>query len=225
MNGADQNRFVFQMSRILSIARLMEARCQGLFIGLIAAQRLGREEAAKKEKARKERKEMRLELTAAQAAIAKAAATLATVRQQYSEQLQEQQQEGHDEKVALQCLLEDERLTTRELRRGLKKAEATIAYLNTRLLAIESGSRDKDAVRNDLQLKLTAAAAAEATSATKWEENGNSCAMRSSEPGKNATTPWRRSAMLRPRRRSISGGGPDWPGSPRTATVADRWRT
>ena len=34
---------------------------------------------------------------------------------------------------------------------------------------IESGSRDKDAVRNDLQLKLTAAAAAEATSATKWD--------------------------------------------------------
>ena len=91
------------------------------------------------------------------------------MRQQYSEQLQEQQQEGHDEKVALQCLLEDERLTTRELRQGLKKAEATIAYLNTRLLAIESGSRDKDTVRNDLQLKLTAAAAAEATSATKWE--------------------------------------------------------
>ncbi len=66
-------------------------------------------------------------------------------------------------------LLEDERLTTRDLRQGLKKAEATIAYCNTRLSAIESGSRDKDAVRSDLQLKLTAAAAAEATSAAKWE--------------------------------------------------------
>ena len=87
----------------------------------------------------------------------KAASTLASVRQQYSE------------KIALGCLLEDERITTRELRQDLKKAEATIAYLNTRLLAIESGSRDKDAVRNELQLKLTAAAAMEATSATKWE--------------------------------------------------------
>ena len=69
MNGGDQNRFVFQMDRVLSIARLMEARCQGLFTGLIAAQRHGREEAAKKKKKyRKEREEMRLELTAAQCA-------------------------------------------------------------------------------------------------------------------------------------------------------------
>ncbi len=139
---------------------------------------------------------MRLELTAAQADIAKAASTLASVRQQYSEQ----QQELHDEKIALGCLLEHERITTRELRQSLKKAEAS------KLSAIESGSRDKDAVHNDLQLKLTAAAAAEATSATK---NGNSCAMRSTEPGKNATTPWRLSAMLRLRRRSTSGGDPD----------------
>ena len=73
MNGGDQNRFMFQMSRVLSIARLMEARCQGLFTGLIAAQRQGREEVAKKKKARKEREEMRLELTAAQTDIAKAA--------------------------------------------------------------------------------------------------------------------------------------------------------
>ena len=49
---------------------------QGLFTGLIAAQRRGREEVAKKDKARKERKEMRLELTAAQAAIAKADSSL-----------------------------------------------------------------------------------------------------------------------------------------------------
>ena len=90
-------------------------------------------------------------------------------RRQHSEQQQELQQEGRDEKIALQNLLEDERLTTRDLRQGLKKAESTIAYCNTRLSAIESGSKDKDAVRNDLQLKLTAAAAAEAISATKWE--------------------------------------------------------
>ena len=153
------------MSRVLSIARLLEARCQGLFTGLIAAQRKGREEIAKKKKYHKEREEMRLELTAAQADIAKVTSTLESVRQQYGEQ----QQELYDEKIALGCLLEDERITTRELRQNLKKAEATIAYLNTRLSAIESGSRGKDAVRNDLQLKLTAAAAAEATSATKWE--------------------------------------------------------
>ena len=75
----------------------------------------------------------------------------------------------YDDKIALGRLIEDERIMTRELRQNLTKAEATIAYLNTRLSAIESGSRDKDAVRNDLQLKLAAAAATEATSATKWE--------------------------------------------------------
>ena len=93
MNGGDQNRFVFQMSRVLSIARLMEARCQGLFTGHIAAQRNGREEIVKRKKYRREREEMRLELTAAQADIAKAASTLASVRQQYGEQ----QQELHDD--------------------------------------------------------------------------------------------------------------------------------
>ena len=140
----------------------MESRCQGLFTGLIAAQRNGLEEVAKRKKYRKEREETRLELTAAQADIAKAASTLASVRQQYGEQ----QQELHDDKIALGVLLDEERSATRELRQNLKKAEASIAYLNT---IIESGSRDKDAVRNDLQLKLTAAAAAEATSATKWD--------------------------------------------------------
>ena len=169
MNGSDQNRFVFQMSRVLSIARLMERRCQGLFIGLIAAQRRGRDEAAKKDKARKERREIRLELTAAQAAIAKADSSLASVRRQHSEEQHELQQEGRDEKIALQNLLQDERLTTRDLRQSLKKAEATIAYGNTRLSAIESGSKDKDAARNDLQSKLAAAVAAETTAATKWE--------------------------------------------------------
>ena len=88
---------------------------------------------------------MKLELTAAQADIAKAASTLASVRQQYGEQ----QQELHDEKIALGVLLDEERTTTRELRQTPKKAEASIAYLNTKLSAIESGFRDKDAVRND----------------------------------------------------------------------------
>ena len=51
----------------------------------------------------------------------------------------------------------------------MKKAEISIAYLNTKLSALESGARDKDAVRNDLQMKLTEAAAAEATSMSKWD--------------------------------------------------------
>ena len=95
----ERRRFVFQMSRVLSIARLMERRCQGLFTGLIAAQRHGREEVAKRKKYRKEREEMRLELTAAQADIAKVASTLASVRQPYGEQ----QQEMHDECCSLYC--------------------------------------------------------------------------------------------------------------------------
>ena len=86
-----------------------------------------------------------MELTAAQADIAKAASTLAFVRQQYGEQ----QQELHDDKIALGVLLDEERTTTRELRQNLKEAEASIAYLNTRLSAIESGSRDKDTVRGN----------------------------------------------------------------------------
>jgi hypothetical protein len=51
----------------------------------------------------------------------------------------------------------------------LKKAEISIAYLNTKLSALESGARDKVAVHNDLQMKLTAAAATEATAMTKWD--------------------------------------------------------
>ena len=47
MSIEDQDRYKFQMSRVLSITRLLETRCQGLFTGLI-------EEIAKKKKARKE---------------------------------------------------------------------------------------------------------------------------------------------------------------------------
>ena len=85
MSIGDQDRFKFQMSRVLSIARLVEVRCLGLFSGLIEAQRNGREEGAKKKKARREREDMRSELTTAQADIEKAASTLASVRQQYCE--------------------------------------------------------------------------------------------------------------------------------------------
>ena len=166
MNGGDQNRFVFQMTRVLSITRLLEVRCQGLFSGLIDAQRIGKEETAKKKKARKEREEMRLELTAAQADIAKAASTLASVRQQYFEQ----QEELHDDKIALGVVLDVERSAAYDLRQNLKKAQISIAYLNTTLSALESGARDKVAVHNDLQMKLTAAAAAEATAMTKWDK-------------------------------------------------------
>jgi hypothetical protein len=37
------------------------------------------------------------------------------------------------------------------------------------LSALESEARDKDAIHNDLQMKLAAAAAAEATSMMKWD--------------------------------------------------------
>jgi hypothetical protein len=39
MSVEDQDRFKFQMSRALSVSRLLEARCQDLFIGLVDAQR------------------------------------------------------------------------------------------------------------------------------------------------------------------------------------------
>ena len=146
------------------------SRCPGSYQSLDCWKRDARDSSldsslhSAKKKYRKEREEMRLELIAAQAGIAKAASTLESVRQQYGEQ----QQELHDDKItALGVLLGEERTATRELRQNLKKAEASIAYLNTKLSVIESGSRDKDAVRNDLQLKLTAVAAAEATSAMK----------------------------------------------------------
>ena len=108
---------------------------------------------------------MRLELTVAQADIAKAASTLASVRQQYFEQ----QDELHNDKIALGVLLDEERSANYDLRQKLKKAEASIAYLNTKLSALESGARDKIAVHNDLQMKLSAAAATEATAMTKWD--------------------------------------------------------
>ena len=63
MSIEDQDRFKFQMSRVLSITRLLEVRCRGLFTGLIDAQRNGREEIAKKKKARREREEMKSELS------------------------------------------------------------------------------------------------------------------------------------------------------------------
>ena len=151
----DQDRFKFQMSRVLSITRLLEMRCNG------------REEIAKKKKkkARKEREDMRVELAEAKSYFTKAAFTLASVRQQYFEQ----QEELHDDKIALGVLLDEERSAAYDLRQNLKKAEASNAYLNTKLSALESGARDKDAVHNNMQMKLTADAAAEATSMSKWD--------------------------------------------------------
>ena len=106
MSIEDQDRFKFQMTRVLSITRLLETRCQGLFIGLIDAQRNGRKEIAKKKKkARKKREEMRLELAEAKSDLAKAASSLASVRQEYFEQ----QEELNDDKIALGVLLDEER--------------------------------------------------------------------------------------------------------------------
>ena len=218
MNIGDQTA---SCSRCPGSYRLLEVRCQELFSGLIDAQRNGREEGAQKKKARREREEMRLELTAAQADIAKAASTLASVRQQYFEQ----HEELHDDKIALGVLLDDERSANYDLRQNLKKAEAAVAYLNTKLAALESGARDKIAVRNDLQMKLTAAATAEATSMSKWDAERQQLRARSVSPSKSATKPLRPSAVLRRRRTSISCGGPKEPGSPGTAIQADGRRT
>ena len=53
MSIEDQDRYKFQLSRVLSITRLLETRCQGLFTGLIDAQHSSREKIAKKKKARR----------------------------------------------------------------------------------------------------------------------------------------------------------------------------
>ena len=139
MSIEDQDRFKFQMSRVLSVSRLLEARCQGLFTGLIDAQRCARDEAAKKKKARKEKEEMKTEV--------------------------EQQQESQEEKTALKVMFDDEQVMAAGLRHDLKRAEASIAHLNTRLTDLNS---DKDASLNNLQIKLAAAAVTEATSMVKW---------------------------------------------------------
>lgn len=39
MSIEDQDCFKFQMTRVLSVSRLLEVRCQGLFTGLIDTQR------------------------------------------------------------------------------------------------------------------------------------------------------------------------------------------
>ena len=109
-------------------------------------------------KARKEREGMKL-------ALERATSTLASVRQQYFEQ----QEELQEDKIALNVLVDEGQSTAAGLRHDLKKAEASTAYLNTQLSALDSGSRDKDAASNDLQMKLATATATEATSMTKWD--------------------------------------------------------
>ena len=99
-----------------------------------------------------------------EADIEKTASTLASMRQQYCEQIEELE----NDKIALGVLL-DEGRSAYDLRQNLRKTEANIAYLITKLSALESGARDKVVVHNDLQMKLTAAAVAEATSMTKWD--------------------------------------------------------
>ena len=98
-------------------------------------------------------------------ALERATSTLASVRQQYFEQ----QEELQEEKIALNVLVDEGQSTAADLRHDLKKAEASTAYLNTQLSALDSGSRDKDAASNDLQMKLATATATEATSMTKWD--------------------------------------------------------
>ena len=101
-----------------------------------------------------------MELAEAKSDLAKAASTLASVRQQYFEQ----QEELNDDKIALRVLLDEERSAAYDLRHNMKKDKASIAYLNTKLSVLESGARDKEAVRNDLQMKLAAAG-----NMSKWD--------------------------------------------------------
>jgi hypothetical protein len=88
MSIEDQDRYKFQMSRVLSITRLLETRYQGLFTGLIDAQKKEEGHAKKSQirRARKKREEMRSELAEAKSDLEKAVSTLTSVRQQYFEQ-------------------------------------------------------------------------------------------------------------------------------------------
>ena len=74
-----------------------------------------------------------------------------------------------NDKIALGVLLDEGRPAAYDLQQNLRKNEVNIAYLNTKLSALESGTRDKAKVHNSLQMKLTATAAAEATSMMKWD--------------------------------------------------------
>ena len=74
----------------------------------------------------------------------------------------EQLEELQDDKTALRVMFEDEQVAAAGLRHGLKRTEATIAQLSTRLTTLNSGAKD-------LQVKLAAAAATEATSMVKWD--------------------------------------------------------
>ena len=56
------------------------------------------------------------------------------MRQQYCEQIEELE----NDKIALGVLLDEERSVAYDLRQNLSKAEANIAYLNTKLSTLES---------------------------------------------------------------------------------------
>ena len=101
---------------------------------------------------------MKTEVNAAKAALQSATTTLDSVRLQYDEQLEELQ----DDKTALRVMFEDDKVVAAGLRHDLKRTEATIAQLNTRLTTLNSGSKD-------LQVNMAAAAATEATSMVKWD--------------------------------------------------------
>ena len=149
---------------------------------------------------------MRSELAEAKLDLEKAASTLASVRQQYFEQ----QEELNEDKIALGVLVDEGRTATSELRHELKKAEAFIAYLNTKLSALESGARGKDAVLNDLQMKRRQGNLDEEVG----RPSRNSFVMRSPEPSarsvapsRTATKPLRPSVGLRRRMTSTRWNG------------------
>ena len=77
---------------------------------------------------------MKTEVNAAKAALQSATTTLDSVPLQYDEQLEELQ----DDKTALRVMFEDDKVVAAGLRHDLKRTEATIAQLNTRLTTSNS---------------------------------------------------------------------------------------
>jgi peptidoglycan hydrolase CwlO-like protein len=83
---------------------------------------------------KQQRRRMKTEVNAAKAALQSATTTLDSVPLQYDEQLEELQ----DDKTALRVMFEDDKVVAAGLRHDLKRTEATIAQLNTRLTTSNS---------------------------------------------------------------------------------------
>ena len=164
MSKQDQDLHKFHMARVLSISRLLESRCQSLFDGLIEAQRLAREEAAKKKAARAAKAEMDSLLAEAQASLQKATAKLGAIQRQHKEQCEELM----DEKSGLLVGLEDEQTVTAELRHEQKNKEAAITRLTIEVQTLNSGNKALAKSIDELHEKLAAPESTSKADAAKW---------------------------------------------------------